>query len=199
MGHMRIYMKIIKIQFFILLLLFASPVTAQDVDGGAEKQTVQFGEYSVEYNNSEEISQEHTIYKKDGRIVLSVFDTDGDGRDDLWLRYNENFVLDLETSDTTGDGQADTFVSLDTEELVTDIKAPEFVLEEVVLPRDPSPKPRQEVTPIKVNEREVFKLAPPPEKNKFSLPLNWIFAIIVIGGIALYKWKSKKKTKDKAK
>ena len=192
-------MNLIKIQYIILVLAFAwlvNPVFAQENNDEAVFETIQFGEYTLDYSLSEEISQYHTIYKKDDRIMLSVFDTDEDGRDDLWLRYNEDFVLDLEASDTTGDGQADTFVSLDLEEQATVLKAPEFVLEEVVLPRDPNPK--QEVTPIEVNEREVFALAAPPTKNKFSWPLNWIFAIIVIGGIALYKWKSKKK-KDKAK
>ena len=186
-------------QYSILVLAFillVNPVFAQENDDAIVASTIQFGEYSVEYNDSEEISQSHTVYKKDKQIVLSVFDTDENGRDDLWLRYNENFVLDLEASDTTGDGQADTFVSLDVEEQATVLKAPKFALEEVVLPQDPNPK--QKIAPIKVNKSEVFKLAPPPTKNKFSWPLNWIFAILVIGGIGLYKWKSKKK-KDKAK
>ena len=185
-------MNLIKIQFIILaLVLLVSPVFAQENNKEQIIDTIQFGEYTVEYNNREEISQSHTVYKKGGRIVLSVFDIDENGKDDLWLRYNENFILDLEASDTTGDGQADTFVSLDAEEQATVLKAPECALEEIRLPKDPGPK--QKVIPAEVNELEVFKLSPLPTKNKFSLPLNWIFAVIVIGGIALYKWKSKKK------
>ncbi|MCK5061077.1 hypothetical protein KAR28_00840 [Candidatus Parcubacteria bacterium] len=187
-------MRKINIQYILLVLvlvLLVNPVFAQENNEKQIIDTIQFGEYTVEYNNREEISQSHTAYKKGGRIVLSVFDIDENGKDDLWLRYNENFILDLEASDTTGDGQADTFVSLDVEEQVTDLKSPEFVLEEIRLPKDPGPK--QKVIPAEVNELEVFKLSPLPTKNKFSLPLNWIFAVIVIGGIALYKWKSKKK------
>ena len=193
-------MNLNKIQYIILVLAFvllASSVFAQENNDEQVLATVQFGEYSVEYDSSQEIDSSHTVYKKGEQIVLSVFDTDENGKDDLWLRYNENFVLDLEASDTSGDGQADTFVSLDLEEQATILEAPKFVLEEVVLPQNPNPKP--EVKPAEINKREVFELSPPPTKNKFSWPLNWIFAIIVIGGIALYKWRSKKKTKDKAK
>ncbi len=184
-------MKIIKIQFIIILLFFVCPVLAQDVESETEMNTMRFGEYSIEYDLSEEISQNHTVYKKNGEIVLSIFDTDENGQDDLWLRYNEDLVLDLEASDSDGDGEPDTFVSLDSEENVTNLKAPEFVLEEVVLPQNPNPE--QKVQPVGVTALEVFVVEPPPTEDEFSFSIKWIALILVIGAVVFLILKSKKK------
>ncbi len=186
-------MKIIKIQFIVLAFaLLINSAFAQEDNNEAAFKTIQFGEYTVEYSQSEEISQNHVIYKKGGQIVLSVFDTDENKKDDLWLRYNENFVLDLEASDTNGDGQPDTFAVLDSEENVVDFKAPDFVLEKIVLPKNPNPK--QGVIQTEIREPEIFTVGPPPTKNKFSFPIKWIIAILAIGAVVFLKlWSNRKR------
>ncbi|MCK4539522.1 hypothetical protein KAU09_00025 [Candidatus Parcubacteria bacterium] len=187
-------MKIIKIQFIVLTLaLLVNPVFAQKNNNEEVFKTIQFGEYTVEYNSSEKINQNYTIYKKEGRIVLSVFDTDKNGKDDLWLRYNENFVLDLEASDTNKDGKPDTFAILDTEENVIDLKTPNFVLEKVVLPKNPNPK--QKILQTKVVEPEIFILGTPPTKNKFNFPIKWIITILAIGAAVFFGLRNRKRNK----
>jgi len=190
-------MKINKIQLIIVFFLLASPALAQDTASTSKVSTFQLGEYSIEYDTSEEVSGGHVVYKKDEQIVLSVFDTNSNGKDDLWLRYNDDLVLDLEVSDSDGDGEADTFVTLDTDENVTDIKAPEFVLEEVVLPPDPNPTPKAKVEPIQKEAREVFTLDPPPTKNKFNFSIKWVVGILAIGALVFLKFRGKKTTKGK--
>ena len=109
-------MKMIKIQFIIIFLLLACPVLARESGSEPKIDALQFGDYSVEYDLSEKIDNYHTIYKKEGQIVLSVFDADENGKPDLWLRYGKDLVLNLEASDSDGDGEADTFVTLDADE-----------------------------------------------------------------------------------
>jgi hypothetical protein len=183
--------KIIKIQFIVIALFFAGLVLAQEVKGETEVNTVQFGQYLVEYDASEEVSQYHTAYIKDKQIVLSVFDTDENGSNDLWLRYNQDLVLNLEASDSNNDGEPDTFVSLDSEENVTDVSAPEFQVEEVILPQNPNPK--QTVRPVETSQADYFVLGAPPTENKFHFPLKWILIILMIGVVGFLVLKRKKK------
>lgn len=181
--------KVIKIQFIIMIFLLACPVFAQ-VDAGEAAQSIQFGEYAVEYDASEEVSEGHTIYKRGGNIVLSVFDTDANGQDDLWLRYNEDLVADLQASDTTLDGQADTFMVLDADENVTDLKAPEFVLQPVELPQNPNPAEKK-IEPAQAEAPDYFTLNPPPTKSTFSFSFKWLSLIllIVIVGYLIFRLK----------
>lgn len=103
---------------FFVLLGAAHVVHAQEVT---------FGEYSVSYDEVVEFdengdgSTDKWSYRsgEEPVIVLTAFDTSGDGQQDLWLRYDEESVLDLEAHDTDGDVEADVFFELNEDEEVT--------------------------------------------------------------------------------
>jgi len=182
-------MKKTKIQFiFLTILLVAGPALAQDEP---ERQTVEYGNIAVEYSEKIEVDASQTAYYLDNLPVLSVFDTNNDSRGDLWLQYDEKGLLKTENSDSDFDGQIDTIREFDAEENIISSTTPEFKLEEIILPDNPNPQKidnnsfNNTISKInkanKVDKLEPFALNPPPEKNKFSIPIKWI---IFIGSLA---------------
>ena len=57
-------------------------------------------------------------YYKDNVLTFTAYDTDGDGKDDLWLQYDDQLYLKLEMNDTNGDGKPDKFIYYDRDEKV---------------------------------------------------------------------------------
>ena len=48
--------------------------------------------------------------------MFTAYDTDRDGKDDLWFHYDEDLYLILELRDTDGDGEPDRALHYDHEE-----------------------------------------------------------------------------------
>ena len=158
-----------------------------------EVQAIKFGDYEVEYDRKVEVSNDQVAYYRNDKLVLSVFDVDNNSKPDLWLRYNEEEYLNLEASDSNGDGEADTFIELDREEAVTNSVAPEFEIKEVTLPLNPNPQ--QAISPaVKKSAREPYVVGPPPTEDKgFNFPFKWVLAVVLLTGIGAVIYIKKRK------
>lgn len=88
-------------------------------------ETVSVGSYDVEYDQSYEADTDgdgyldKTSYYKGENLVFTAFDSDADGKKDLWFRYDEEAYLDLELSDADGDSRPDETYEFDREENAT--------------------------------------------------------------------------------
>jgi hypothetical protein len=87
-------------------------------------QTLELGNYRVDYQEIKTAEEGHQRYYQDGNLVLSAYDNNNDDQIDLWLKYGPEMFLTLEAYDTDSDGQADTFVELDQTEKVTNLIKP---------------------------------------------------------------------------
>ena len=54
----------------------------------------------------------------DGLLTFTAYDTDRDGKDDLWFQYDDELHLKLEMRDTNGDGKPDRLIYYDKDEKV---------------------------------------------------------------------------------
>ncbi len=88
----------------------------------AETNIVQLGGYEIEYEEffQDDTDQDGKLDKKSyynqGYLILTAWDTGGDGKDDLWFRYDGQDYLDLEVADLDSDNMPDQFISVNHDE-----------------------------------------------------------------------------------
>lgn len=97
-----------------------------------------FGKYIVEYDSKQENDDNSVDYYLGEDLVLSVYDTDDNGQDDLWLQYDEELYLIVEAQDTTGDANPDTIAELDKDENVISLVEPEVKIPDEYLQAEDS-------------------------------------------------------------
>lgn len=61
-------------------------------------------------------------YYSQGSLVLTTWDTNQDGREDLWFTYDEGEYLKVEAADMDFDGEPDELTYLDRNETVTRVE-----------------------------------------------------------------------------
>lgn len=73
------------------------------------------GKLTIRYNQIYNPPDEPgvTKYMLAGKIVLVSEDSDKNGRNDTWFRYNSNEIVDLMINDTDGDGIPDEYETID--------------------------------------------------------------------------------------
>ena len=76
----------------------------------AQANEVMIGDASVDYDERVE-TETGVLYFSEGSLVASEHDNDGNGETDTWLKYT-NEVVDLEVTDTDGDGTGDVFATI---------------------------------------------------------------------------------------
>lgn len=54
----------------------------------------------------------------DGLLTFTAYDTNRDGKDDLWFQYDDELHLKVEMRDTNGDGKPDRLIYYDKDEKV---------------------------------------------------------------------------------
>lgn len=138
-------------------------------------QQYELGEYKVDYDTNEE----GDYYLAD-KLVLSIMDTDEDGKNDLWLQYDDELYLVLEAHDTTGDGNPDTFVELDREELIKNLIQPELVVPD----QEEVPDDNKQVESMDESENDDV------EESDNSKNIAWI---VILLGVGLFVYMKKKK------
>lgn len=171
-------MKINKLKFFSLVFLVSFVLTFPALALENEEGNINFDNYEVNYDQIDRVKDDFISYYQKGKIVITTFDTNGDSKIDLWLRYDENGFLNLEASDSDYNGQPDTFITLNQDEEILEKIAPEFKV------------PQIEISDQVVNgnqnfnqESEIYVVNPPSEKYKthgFSGFNKLIFIIILI-------------------
>lgn len=154
--------------------LFINKVYAMDPSA----QQYEIGDYKVDYDTNDEGE-----YYLGDKLVLSVYDTDDDGQDDLWIQYDDEFYVVLEAYDTTGDGDPDIFVELDREEVVNNLIQPDIVMPEV-----------EEVTNNTFNdvEKDVKIIDESKEGQGNS---KTVFGIIILLGLGFFIYIKKRMNK----
>lgn len=165
-----------KILYSVLIFLFSfSLVHAQ------EAQDITFGEYTVSYDEVVE-TEGKSSYQSGGTIVLSVFDTSGNGEADLWLRYDADGLLDLEAHDTDADGEPDVFFELNAAEEVTSESGDGLV---------------QFEKPVAINPETGEAEAPstPTAGNDSSggSTVFWVLLVLILLGAGFFFWKKRNK------
>ena len=186
-------MKINKTKFLILIfgILVSSTVLANE--DKKEIRNIQFDNYTVAYDKIHEVDTTHSAYFLENKIVLSIFDTDNNNKKDLWLRYGDEGVLNLEVSDLDGDGVIDSVYEVLSDESYKSIKVQEFKVKDILLPENPNKKEKIAIKNT-TEKKEKFILNPPPtEKKGFSFPYLQIFLLAIIGGIVYYLKQKKNK------
>lgn len=105
----------------VVLWFLTAPVVADTV--GVGPYDVVFDE-AVQADPDEDGFEERTSYYLNGTLVATVYDNDGDGKPDLWFRYDDELYLDLEVVDENGDGEPDVVHHINREEVVSQIDRP---------------------------------------------------------------------------
>lgn len=88
--------------------------------GVSAKETI--GGYPLEYDQTLSAdtdgngTPDRTSYYLGNRLVWSAYDEDEDGAADLWLRYRNGDMVDLELTDQNGDGKPEKIAEFDTAE-----------------------------------------------------------------------------------
>jgi len=118
-----------KMLVFILWELLLLSVFPQTIWGESSNSgLVVLGKYRIVYDEVFEDDtdgdgiNDRTSYYKQGTLVLTAWDTDRDGKDDLWFRFDSEEYLDLEVSDLNGDGRPDEFVHINRNEIITKVE-----------------------------------------------------------------------------
>ena len=76
----------------------------------------------IEADTDENGVNDRKSYYKDDALVMTSWDTDADGKDDLWFHYDDEEYLTLEAADLNGDGEPDEFVHMDKNETITRVE-----------------------------------------------------------------------------
>ncbi len=106
----------------LIVLIVCSCIIAFSPSLYAEPDIVQLGGYKVEYDeffqddSDQDSNLDKKSYYKQGYLILTVWDTSGDGQDDLWFRYDGQDYLDLEVADSDYDGIPDQYVGVNQDE-----------------------------------------------------------------------------------
>lgn len=150
----------------------------------AEEQSITFGEYQVEYDETFDAGSGQILYYQDGTLVLSTSDTNNDGNIDLWLRYADDEVLDLEAHDLDFDGAPDAYALLDEDERVTELSGFSEPEKDLVI-QDAEQK----------DEKSFLEVQVPDYSNteSSSKGLIWAVVIIVIAGAGFVFFKKRNK------
>ncbi len=89
--------------------------------------TLTLGTYKIEYDeifmddSDGNGTKDRRSYYKNGLLVLAAWDTNKDGKNDLWLRFKDGDYADLEADDSDNDGSLDKIVRVDKNEKVSGI------------------------------------------------------------------------------
>jgi len=96
--------------------------------GDETSEEIVLGNYSITYDETFEDEtdgdevNDRTSYYKEGALVLSAWDTNNDGKQDLWFCFDEEEYLYLEVYDLDGDGMPDEIIHIDRNEEVTKVE-----------------------------------------------------------------------------
>ena len=102
-------MKYLKTFLIVLLAIFTltTNVFAQSGDEIISNLT-----YTETYNDIENA----TSYYDGESLVMTAYDQDENGKDDVWVLYREDLTVERELYDTDGDGEVDIISEFDKEE-----------------------------------------------------------------------------------
>lgn len=111
--------------FWVLTLLAGASPGAVDNPG-----TIKVGGQKIAYDqiyeddtDQDQVKDRKSYYLKDN-LVLTAWDTNKDGRDDLWFVYDGEQYLNLEAADLDFNGTVDELTHLDRNENVTGVERP---------------------------------------------------------------------------
>lgn len=88
----------------------------------AKEGVLEVGDYTIEHDQSFEADtndngkNDRTSYYMSGQLVFTAYDENEDGKQDLWFRFKNGDVVDLELSDTNSDGDPDVITEVDAQE-----------------------------------------------------------------------------------
>jgi|GEM_PF-5988427 len=111
---------------FLILLPFST-----EAQNASSTKTIVVDSYSIHYDEALSADEngnnvhDRTTYYLAGKMVLTAYDSDENGADDLWFRWDGNDRVNLEMSDNNNDGIVETVSSVDRNGKTTIIKAPE--------------------------------------------------------------------------
>lgn len=94
-------------------------------NGAQVSGAVRLGKHQIEYDeiftddSDGNGTRDRRSYYKNGLLVLAAWDTDKDGKNDLWLRFKEGEFIDLEAYDSNNDGSLDKIVRVDKNEEIS--------------------------------------------------------------------------------
>lgn len=98
-----------------LILLFIIAIMAFSVAA----ESVRVGGYKVKYDQVIEGDSDYdgindrTSYYLEDVLVFSAYDTDGDGKQDMWFTYANGTDMNVAMRDTTGDGKPENVLTYD--------------------------------------------------------------------------------------
>lgn len=98
------------ILFFILLLLFVSVASAENIRISGHK--IVYDEIIEGDSDFDGINDRISYYLED-QLVFVAYDTDEDNKSDIWFTYVEGTYKELAMRDTTGDGKPEEILSYD--------------------------------------------------------------------------------------
>lgn len=186
--------KIFTTKFIVCSFLALPILVFAQTSSSSENslKTLTFDAYSVEYDTELKASNSHTAYSRDGQIVLSAFDENGDTSADTWLRFDNEGNLDLEAIDSDFDGKIDIVNEIKNDEISRTVKEQIFAVQEIILPPNPNPQTNlPEIKAEKTYQAQAFTVNPPPEKGKLLVLsiLKWLVLLILSAGIGYLYWK----------
>ncbi len=82
-------------------------------------ETLKVGGYKIQYDqvlkgdSDFDGINDRTSYYLDDELVFAAFDTDGDGKADMWFRYPDGMHKDLAMRDTNGNGRPENILEYD--------------------------------------------------------------------------------------
>jgi len=98
-----------------------------DSSGAKLSGTVTLGKYRIDYDEiftddtDGNRTRDRRSYYKNGLLVLASWDTDKDGKNDMWLRFKDGYSVDLEAFDSDNDGSLNKIVRVDKNEEISSI------------------------------------------------------------------------------
>lgn len=102
----------------MLLLLSVTFASAETIKIGGEKVTY---DQIMQGDSDFDGINDRTSYYLENILVFSAYDTNGDGKQDMWFTYVEGTYPETAMRDTTGDGRPENIITLDKEgEIITE-------------------------------------------------------------------------------
>ena len=105
---------------FLMLALAVFNIHSADAALGSLK--VEYDDV-VESDSDFDGTLDRRSYYKDDQLVLSTYDTDLDGKADMWFTYNDGVYVEEAMRDSNGDGKPNDIVAYDEEGNVLSIES----------------------------------------------------------------------------
>ena len=182
-------MKHYKYTFIFILTVvfgFTSGACAQ------ETQTIEIGPDAIVYTETFNDIENATSYYNEDVLVLTEYDSSGNGSPDTWILYREDYSVSKEMRDSDADGLPDIFFEFDSDEKLINSSGEGLKQYEAETPVQSTDETDTGDTDI-VEEKDyagdltdIKKLA--GESGDFG---TWIIILLAVGGV--YLWFKKRK------